>query len=434
VKIHKISITNFKGIKHQSFEFNKNFTVLIGENATGKTTVLDALAVSLGSFFIGLDEVNSRAIRADEVRLVEIDGQPKPQKPVTIEAVGEIDGAAIAPWKREIAQKKTTSKDARSISEPARNKLSLSRQPKEERKNQQEVIFPLIAYHGTGRLWAEHETIKYQRQVEGTTKAYINCLSAKSSSKDFLSWFKTQEDSIKKFENPLEKAHLGALKSTIMSLIPDNRWKDIAFDYKSDGLLGIYTDHHGIKCTLSFNQLSDGFRNIVGMAADLAYRCIQLNPHLGELAVIETPGVVLIDELDLHLHPNWQKNIVRSLKTAFPNVQFIATTHSPFIVQSLEQDELINLDDPDCSKTPNEMPLNKIATQVMGVTNIRSDDFENRVKDAQTKLAAIKTEDGKLTLSNYLEIRQAIGQTLIEETDDPEYKAFLIETGRGQTE
>lgn len=433
MKIHKISITNFKGIKCQSFRFNDKFTVLIGENATGKTTVLDALAVALGSFFIGLDEVNSRAIRSDEVRLLAIDGQPRPQKPVAIEAFGEIDGKLIKPWKREILQKKTTNKDARSISDIARQKLKLSRQPKNERDNI-EVIFPLIAYHGTGRLWAEHENVKYQKQVEGTTKAYNNCLSAKSSSKDFLSWFKTQEDNIKKFENPLERAHLNALKHTIMSLIPDSRWEDMAFDYKIDGLVGTYTDQNGSKCTLSYSQLSDGFRNIVGIAADLAYRCIQLNPHLGEQAVSRTPGVVLIDELDLHLHPNWQKTIVHDLKSAFPKIQFIATTHSPFIVQSLEADELINLDQLQSNPAPNELPLNKVATQLMGVTNIRSDDFESRVKEAKSKLAAIKAEDGKLTLENYLEIRQVIGQTLIEETDDPEYKAFLIETGRGTEE
>jgi predicted ATP-binding protein involved in virulence len=95
---------------------------------------------------------------------------------------------------------------------------------------------------------------------------------------------------------------------------------------------------------LFFGQLSDGYRNLIGMVADIAYRCIKLNPHLGENVISHTPGIVLIDDLDLHLHPNWQKRIVADLKNIFTSIQFVATTHSPFIVQSLKADELINLD------------------------------------------------------------------------------------------
>lgn len=92
-------------------------------------------------------------------------------------------------------------------------------------------------------------------------------------------------------------------------------------------------------------MMSDGYRNMIGMIADIAYRCIKLNPHLGVNALKETNGLVLIDELDLHLHPSWQKAIVKELTTSFPKIQFVATTHSPFIVQSLAKDQIINLED-----------------------------------------------------------------------------------------
>ena len=84
-----------------------------------------------------------------------------------------------------------------------------------------------------------------------------------------------------------------------------------------------------------FHLLSDGYRNVVGMAADIAYRMATLNPHLLERVIGETPGIVMIDEIDLHLHPNWQRQVVDHLLRAFPQVQFVATTHSPFIIQSL---------------------------------------------------------------------------------------------------
>lgn len=433
MKIHKIDIKNFKGIAEQTFKLNDQFTVLIGENATGKTTVLDALAVALGSFFLGIEDVNSRGISAEEIRTITVDGQPRPQKPVVIKAYGEIDGKGIDPWKREIVNKNTTNKDARPIQNIASRKLKESRKPKVER-DENAIIFPLIVYHGTCRLCAEHEKVGYQEQVEGVVRAYTNALSAKSSSKEFLSWYKTQEDSIKKFNDPLDIAHFKAFKDVILSLIPGQRWDGMEFDFKSNSLMGIFKDNEGISNKLAYTQLSDGYRNVIGMAADIAYRCIQLNPHLGEKAVVDTPGVVLIDELDLHLHPNWQKSIVADLKGAFPKLQFICTTHSPFIVQSLSADELINLDKLDEeNNAPNDLPLNKVVTGVMGVS-IRSDDFELRVKDAQFELSNIRAQKDQLTLDDYQKISRALGEVLINETDDPEYKAYLIETEQASTD
>jgi len=80
------------------------------------------------------------------------------------------------------------------------------------------------------------------------------------------------------------------------------------------------------------------------MVADIAHRASRLNPHFANDAANKTNGVVLIDEIDLHLHPKWQRRVVSDLQNAFPNLQFIATTHSPFILQSLEPGEVIDLD------------------------------------------------------------------------------------------
>ena len=100
-----------------------------------------------------------------------------------------------------------------------------------------------------------------------------------------------------------------------------------------------------------FGVLSDGQRNVVAMIGDLAFKAAQLNPHLGERVLTETPGVVLIDELDLHLHPHWQRHIAEDLRRTFPALQFIVTTHSPFIVQSARDGEIIALDAQPVDKT-----------------------------------------------------------------------------------
>lgn len=93
-----------------------------------------------------------------------------------------------------------------------------------------------------------------------------------------------------------------------------------------------------------FNDLSDGYRNMVAMVADIAYRCAQLNPQMGEDVTVNTKGIILIDELDLHLHPKWQRRVVPDLRKTFPNIQFIITSHSPFIIQSMNPGEVIDLD------------------------------------------------------------------------------------------
>jgi predicted ATP-binding protein involved in virulence len=297
MKIKEIHIQDFKGFVKRSFQLNEQFTVLIGESATGKTSILDALAVALGACMNEV-QLKNRKIDKKEIHTLYIDGQPRPQLPVQIAVSGELDKVKID-WVVGIDQKASNFFEAKQLRAVFRDLLKQSRAGARP-------IFPLIAYHGTGRLWVDHEKIGFQKQEEGMKMAYTKCLSAKSSSKEFLQWFKTQDDTILKFDRKLEKAHFQAFKNAIIDLIPENRWHDFHFDHKLNQLVGMFTDSDGQEQYLRYNQLSDGFRNLIGLAADLAYRCIQLNPHLGLEAVKETPGMVLIDELDLHLHPNWQ--------------------------------------------------------------------------------------------------------------------------------
>lgn len=86
--------------------------------------------------------------------------------------------------------------------------------------------------------------------------------------------------------------------------------------------------------------LSDGARSVISMTADIAYRMARLNPDLGENVTLETPGVVLIDEIDMHLHPSWQQTVVNDLHKAFPKVQFIVTTHSPQVLTSVPAEDI----------------------------------------------------------------------------------------------
>lgn len=95
--------------------------------------------------------------------------------------------------------------------------------------------------------------------------------------------------------------------------------------------------------TIPFHDLSDGQRGMIALFADIARRIFLLNPHLGEDALANTTGVIIIDELDIHLHPGWQRSIAPALQKAFPKIQFIAASHSPQIIGSLKPEEVILL-------------------------------------------------------------------------------------------
>jgi predicted ATP-binding protein involved in virulence len=221
------------------------------------------------------------------------------------------------------------------------------------------------------------------------------------------------EDEIRKFDQDSDKLLLKTFNSTIISMIPDNHWQDMAFSFAVEDLTGIFVTPSGKKEKLQFRQLSDGYRNIIGMVADIAYRCIKLNPHLGEMAVKDTPGIVLIDELDLHLHPNWQRRIVNDLKIAFPKIQFIATTHSPFITQSLKSDEIWNLDKL-MDVAPDELKIDTVATEIMGVSSAYSESNEGLYNKSKKFM-----ED--------LESNKSVGelQKELDEISDPAVRAFL---------
>ncbi|MBR5759411.1 MAG: AAA family ATPase, partial [Thermoguttaceae bacterium] len=93
-----------------------------------------------------------------------------------------------------------------------------------------------------------------------------------------------------------------------------------------------------LKSKILIDSLSAGVKIIIGLVGDIAFRCVKLNPHLGSDALTKTPGVVLIDEIELHLHPEWQQVILPTLRSVFPRIQFIVTTHSPQVITSVPKE------------------------------------------------------------------------------------------------
>ena len=422
MRIDRLRIKNFKNFEKREFEFPEQFTVLIGDNGTGKTAVLDALAIAAGAYFLGIEDVPARGILKDEVRRSDYGENIEYMTPVEIEAEGFIkqdyhSKPLYHRWKRSLNHigGKTSTHDAFEIVDTAKRQAA-------EVKNNEPVELPLIAYYGTGRLWAEEVgKITYQKKASRFKLGYENSLQPKVSSRGFLAWYKTFEDEALKFGRGRDL--LKAFNEAVISVVPE--WQKISFSFLEDDLMGLYTTPTGEKIWMPFQLLSDGFRNIVGLVADLAYRCLQLNPHLERKAIKNTAGIVLIAELDLHLHPKWQKSIVGDLKKTFPNIQFIATTHSPFIVQSLKRTELINLNK-DTGEDPFRKSIEEIAETEMEVPNVeRSERFEEMTETAEQYFALIK--QGKTTKDSrqVRELKAKLDRLQERFSEDPAYTALL---------
>lgn len=327
MQLHHIVLQNFRQYKQARFNFHPHFTVLIGNNGAGKTTVLDAIALLLNTYFQGSGIVAAGgSIKKEDARLViaEKAGQVfrERARAVRLSAAAGINGVELE-WFREIGDRAGNAKNLVQLGMNDRARLA------------DNPDLPLLLYYGAGRLWDVHHAVETEKP-ESQLDAYRYCLDPKSDQKAFEKWFKRLAYS------ELQKGHkipaLSAVKNAVLICIPGAQ--DFYYDTGEDQIM-IKLDAGGLQ---PFNYLSDGYRNMVAMVADIAHRASRLNPQHGSETATLTKGVVLIDEIDLHLHPKWQRCVVDDLQKAFPNLQFIATTHSPFILQSLAAGEVIDLD------------------------------------------------------------------------------------------
>jgi len=214
------------------------------------------------------------------------------------------------------------------------------------RREDKLTVLPLLAYYGCASFNANIGDINILYQAD-TFQAYKGSLNpSQSDFEEFFAWFNTLRE---------EPAHLRKqVQDAILAIL--NADQEIYNDLRiKKGTLKIDKQYGGQgSLPLEFSQLSAGEKNIFALIGDLVKRAIQLNPLLFELdydsnigtysnILAHTEGIVLIDEIDLHLHPKWQRMILPKLRKLFPIVQFVVTTHSPFVLQSVEKAQVVVL-------------------------------------------------------------------------------------------
>ena len=346
MKINHIRIKNFRGYEDLEVTLNPNFNLFIGDNGSGKTAILEALTVAIGSFFLGIRGMNARGFHKKDIRIATFDHSEEYQFPVEIEAQGEIYQQTIS-WLRTLnTDKQNEKKWNRTTTRYANEIKDLASEADNAVRSGERINLPLLVYYATGRLFDvardTDELLKDKNekmQISSRFRTYERSLEAKSTHKKFQKWFRSKELSrIQKGGS--SDVSLEVVKNTIIDSMPS--CVNIFYEFDPDKPQGLKIELEDGRI-LPFNSLSDGTRNFFAIIADMAYMCITLNPHLKERALEETEGVVLIDELDLHLHPDWQRKIIAVLRETFPKVQFIATTHSPFLIQETGEGQLIIL-------------------------------------------------------------------------------------------
>ena len=346
LRIDQVGIKNFRAFAEIDLTLHKQLTVIVAKNGCGKTAVLDALAVALGTFVGSFDSASGANFTTSDVRLA-TDAKAalksfEPQYPLEVKAWGVIGGQGVE-WRRELRSAKahTTRRDAKPLSEYAERLESAVRNG--AAGDATPATLPLVAYYGTGRLWASTRltAARIAGAKSSRTDGYKDALNSFSHYKVFADWFERihrAEFEQRQHPDKLDEITplLKAVREAVNIVLDPTGWRDIAFRSAEGGVVATHSELG----TLPVDWLSDGIRNMIGLAGDIAHRAVRLNPHLRGSAVVATSGVVLVDELDMHLHPAWQQTVVESLRQAFPAVQFVVTTHSPQLLSTVRRENI----------------------------------------------------------------------------------------------
>ena len=353
MRINSITLQNYRCFKEQSITFEKNMTLFVGRNGAGKTAALDAAAIAASTFLCGFPGITGRNIQKEDARyeFYDMNGviDPQPQFPVLITATGECHGQMDITWTRSLssATGNTRIKDAQKLIAIASDMQT------QVMKGNSSLVLPLLSYYGTGRLYAQKREKKNRQVLQQFNRqvGYLDCMAAESNEKLMLSWFEIM--TMKSLQNqqktgiPEKTPQFAAVDNAICRCfenISRCHHAKTDFDLETRRIIITYETPDGIKCRFAMNELSDGYKNTLSMIADIAYRMAVLNPQLGEAAPSETPGIVLIDEIDLHLHPEWQQTILADLQELFPMVQFLVTSHAPAVINSVNRENIRILD------------------------------------------------------------------------------------------
>jgi predicted ATP-binding protein involved in virulence len=417
MRIDSLVIENFKRFSNLSLGLHPQFTLFVGDNGAGKTSVLDALAIAAGVWLVDAPDSmlgnSGRNIYTSEIRLESrMYGDRilfREKRPVVISATGRIGDHEPVSWTRQIRPSGTRTSNAESKQAIALIQAIYARDAAGEH-----VLCPVLAYYGAGRAWLpSNQRVPKAKGSRSARRwaAFYDCFSERIRFAELQDWFRRET---------IERGNRGgrwrpgfeAVRRAILKCVPDS--DDVRFD----------TDRDEIVLSIGgnaqpFDNLSAGQRMMLALVADLAVKAVTQNSFLlppeefgpdeaGMPRVLtETPGVVLIDELDVHLHPKWQRQVAKDLKETFPHIQFVCTSHSPQVLGELSPDEIRIFDGSNVVVPRRSFGIDssRILEEVMGsetrnsevrnlITQLFSSIDQNRFEAARGQLSDLEAKLG----------------------------------------
>lgn len=321
MRIHNLYLENYRGIRNIELDFRGKSTVFYGINGSGKTSILNCISLLL-SYVVNRAVSNqfkqSIAITRNDVRF----GSSVTQLGCQFDISDEIMMGYAFQYRKETSSRLIRKKELERLSA-----AFYAAYLEDDDSN-----IPVFSYYGVNRAVLDIPLRIRTKHEFGRLATYQNCLNSKTDFRTFFEWFRNQED----FENQIKiekkdftytDRSLEATRRAITSMLPE--LSNIRISRKP---LRMCATKYGK--TLSMEQLSDGEKCALAMFGDLARRLSIANPSLSN--PLDGEGIVLIDEIELHMHPSWQRNIIPILKKTFPNIQFIVTTHSPLVLGELD--------------------------------------------------------------------------------------------------
>lgn len=370
--LNSIELHNFRCFENLEVNFNNRLSVIVGVNGAGKTSILEAATIAVGTFTSAMDGITNYGIKKQDAHnkyfnigsVVDV----QPQFPVEITARGEVDEQKVQ-WLRSL-----NSANGRGSMANAKELTRIAVRYQERMRNgDTDLILPIISYYGTGRLWDQHREKRSDTFEKNTrSNGYIDSLDGAANDKLMMKWF--QKMTIQQYQKeqtlPEFRAVCLAMEQCFHAITGYQNVK-VQFNLDTHEIDLLYVTQNNNSERISLSQLSDGYKCTISLIADIAYRMAILNPQLLDHVLDETDGIVLIDEIDLHLHPAWQQRVLDDLMKIFPKVQFIVTTHAPAVINSAGTESLIIIKDNEILHAPDETygkDINTIFREVMGVS------------------------------------------------------------------
>ncbi|MDM8566497.1 AAA family ATPase [Candidatus Halobeggiatoa sp. HSG11] len=416
MSIKNLKLTHFRLFNKLNINFNENINVIIADNGAGKTAILDAIAIGFGAMLTRFPDVSGITFKKMDLKI----NSENKQEPFTRIEIESNQGIS---WDR--TDKRDSTKKTSKLIPKSKGLKELNEFVDTIIDNDNEDIpyeMPLIIYYGTNRAVFDSPVRKrnFKKSFQ-RFEALNGVLKSDANFHRFFQWFDAMENLERRKQQEEQDFsyrlnELTAVRDAIEKMLPNFTYPRIEINP-----LRFMIDYQQVDSTikkLQLEQLSDGYRTVLAMVMDISSRMAQANPQLGN----NSSAIILIDELDLHLHPKWQQTILSDLTRTFPNAQFIVTTHSPQILSTVKKEYIFILENASVQK-PFQNPYGKRSVvaleDLMNTSSMPSETVIEEVGLLNEYLERVK--DGDIDSKEVLELRKQL-----EEVYDPDYQQLQI--------